>query len=299
MIQLKNSSTLVVLIILCMPYFSCIHKTPPPANKINIDSSDLVQIEDTYPFAFHKQSADWISAHRGGGDMAGYPENCLESIQMLSKQVHTWMEIDIRETADGVLLLMHDEQVDRTTNGTGRVIDLNADDIQSLLLKDNFGQLTTFHPPTLEQVLRWNESERSTVFFLDIKQGVDYRDVIEVVRRTNQTPYVIAIVYNFDQAEAFRRLDHDIVISAPIRGMDEWMRFKDTGLDKDLMMAFTGTRRSDPRLIDTLHAHGMMTILGTMGNIDQQAAARGKRIYQEIYESGIDVISTDRPLDVH
>ena len=51
-----------------------------------------------------------VSAHRGGGGegLKGYPENCLESIQYLSsKGVHSF-EIDIFESADGDLLLMHD-----------------------------------------------------------------------------------------------------------------------------------------------------------------------------------------------
>ena len=61
-----------------------------------------------------------ISAHRAGKGIAGYPENCLQTIQYLSKKgIHSF-EIDIFESADGELFLMHDDQLGRTATGKGK-----------------------------------------------------------------------------------------------------------------------------------------------------------------------------------
>jgi hypothetical protein len=71
-----------------------------------------------------------ISAHRGGGKT--HPENTLAAFHnAIARRVHQ-IELDVRQAADGVLVLMHDETVDRTTDGSGRVSDLTLAEIQVL-----------------------------------------------------------------------------------------------------------------------------------------------------------------------
>ena len=64
-----------------------------------------------------------VAAHRGGPS-AGFPENAVLTFENTLRQVPAVLELDIARTRDGVLVLMHDETVDRTTTGTGRVGDL-------------------------------------------------------------------------------------------------------------------------------------------------------------------------------
>ncbi len=76
-------------------------------------------------FSYQPGTPANISVHRGGGDLAGYPENCLESFQYLSKQIGTparpvVIECDIDLTKDSVLVMMHDATLNRTTTGTGK-----------------------------------------------------------------------------------------------------------------------------------------------------------------------------------
>lgn len=267
--------------------------------KTESDTDISIVRQVSYPFeASPGVKLKQISAHRGGGDIPGYPENCLESIQYIDAKTDAWMEIDIRKTADNHLVLMHDASVDRTTNGTGRVDAMSLKELRQLKLKDNTGTLTEYRIPTLEEVLLWNEKEGHTVLNLDIKRGVDYRAVLKMVRSTDQLHNVICIVYDLNQAAAMRKLDKDIVISLPVRSMEEWERLKSFELERKNLIAFTGTIRSEPELYDMLHQHGMLAIFGTMGNIDREAARRGSRIYEELYVDGADVLSTDRPLEV-
>ncbi|XP_013883481.1 glycerophosphodiester phosphodiesterase 1 [Austrofundulus limnaeus] len=58
-----------------------------------------------------------VVAHRGGGHDA--PENTIAAIREASKNGATGVELDLEFTADGIPILMHDEAVDRTTNGSG------------------------------------------------------------------------------------------------------------------------------------------------------------------------------------
>jgi glycerophosphoryl diester phosphodiesterase len=248
-----------------------------------------------YPFHYRSGLNKLVSAHRGGGDIAGYPENAVESFQYLVEQCEAWIECDVRETADGVLFLMHDETLERTTTGFGSASERSWEYISDLKLKDNYGKITDFSPPSLEEVLTWNSEKGQTVLTLDIKPDVSYKDLLSQVKKHNQLEHCIAIVYSFNQAKALRKLNKDIVISLPIRGMDEWKRFEELGIEADRIIAFTGTRRSSRKLYDTLHKHGIISIFGTIGNIDRQAAARGDRIYRELADEGVDIFATDRP----
>ena len=63
-----------------------------------------------------------VSAHRGNSKF--YPENTLLSFREALKLNVDQLEIDLHMTKDGAIILMHDHEVDRTTNGTGLIRDL-------------------------------------------------------------------------------------------------------------------------------------------------------------------------------
>ena len=66
-----------------------------------------------------------ISAHRGG-PLDGFPENALETLKNTAKNVEgVMMEIDVAQTNDSVLVLMHDKRLDRTTDLTGYLKDFS------------------------------------------------------------------------------------------------------------------------------------------------------------------------------
>jgi glycerophosphoryl diester phosphodiesterase len=64
----------------------------------------------------------WIVAHRGFKGIA--PENTIAAFDAAAKAGARYVEVDVRATRDGHLVLMHDATVDRTTNGHGAVQDL-------------------------------------------------------------------------------------------------------------------------------------------------------------------------------
>ncbi len=85
-------------------------------------------------FRYQPNQPAKISAHRGGGDLPGYPENCIESFAYLAKQIPVIIECDIDLTKDSVLVMMHDATLDRTTTGTGKLIDKTYAEIQQYRL---------------------------------------------------------------------------------------------------------------------------------------------------------------------
>ncbi len=92
-----------------------------------------------------------VVSHRGNWRSA--PENSLAAIDSAIVMKIDVVEIDVRKSKDGHLVLMHDNTVNRTTNGKGKVGDLTLAELKSLKLRDKDGNLTNHRIPTLEEAL--------------------------------------------------------------------------------------------------------------------------------------------------
>lgn len=92
-----------------------------------------------------------VVAHRG--DWRNAPENSLQAIKNCIEMGVDMVEIDVRESRDGVLVLMHDETIDRTTTGAGKVSDWSFDSLRTLRLVDGLNVATDHQIPTLEEAL--------------------------------------------------------------------------------------------------------------------------------------------------
>jgi glycerophosphoryl diester phosphodiesterase len=96
-------------------------------------------------------------AHRGGGWMA--PENTLAAMRVGYAHGYRMVEIDVRLSGDGTLVLLHDDTVDRTTNGTGRAGGMTWGELARL---DAGHWMRDKHPlyagepiPSFESIARW------------------------------------------------------------------------------------------------------------------------------------------------
>ncbi|XP_040919029.1 glycerophosphodiester phosphodiesterase 1-like isoform X2 [Toxotes jaculatrix] len=114
-----------------------------------------------------------VVAHRGGSHDA--PENTLAAIREASRNGATGVELDLGFTADGVPVLMHDETVDRTTNGSGPVNKLQIVQLRRLdaaahhRLKHKFSGEKV---PTLQEAVEECMRHQLTIFF-DVKGQPD------------------------------------------------------------------------------------------------------------------------------
>src|ERR1700753_901417 len=94
-----------------------------------------------------------VIAHRGISLEA--PENTLAALKLAAKSGAQWVEFDVKLTRDGVPILMHDETLDRTTDGSGKVADTDWADIQKLDAGSKFdGRFRGEKIPHLAEALR-------------------------------------------------------------------------------------------------------------------------------------------------
>ena len=110
-----------------------------------------------------------VAAHRG--DHHDAPENSLASLRDAAEHGADFVEVDVRETADDVLVLMHDSDVDRTTDGTGYVNEMTWDEIQQLTLSDaDATDPETQKVPQFSEILALAK-ELGIMLYIDQKTG--------------------------------------------------------------------------------------------------------------------------------
>lgn len=268
----------------------------PPVNPeqryaIEIPAGKLPEL-----MKWHPARIPLVAAHRGG-PMPGYPENALETMDHAMKYGPAILEVDVRKLKDGTLILMHDRTLERTTTGEGSVAEANWDDVKDLYLEDNDGTLTEFRVPTLQEALTWAKGR--VILNLDIKRGVDIKNVVKAVREAQATDYVMLISYTLDQAKNFHAAGPEFVINVGMNSQEQVQAAKESGIKSDRIVAWTGLRLRDKALYDAIHAEGWRVTLGTLGfderAIDHQIMISGKDAgYIDLFNGGVDVISTDR-----
>jgi glycerophosphoryl diester phosphodiesterase len=90
-------------------------------------------------------------AHRGGASR--WPENSLTAFRGAIALGARMLELDVHQTADGRVAVMHDPTLDRTSSGAGPVAACTAADLARARLRGRDGALTDDHVPTLDEVL--------------------------------------------------------------------------------------------------------------------------------------------------
>lgn len=119
-----------------------------------------------------------IIAHRG--DWRYAPENSLRGFANCIKSGFDAIEVDVRMTKDGVLVIMHDETVNRTTDGKGKVSDLTFEEIKKLHLKTPTNYVSDQTVPSFEEVL--NLARGQILVYVD-KWQAHKEAVLEMVHR--------------------------------------------------------------------------------------------------------------------
>ncbi|SFO01387.1 glycerophosphoryl diester phosphodiesterase [Bizionia echini] len=281
------------LIVLFLVFLSCKDTNKQAIETFNPALKPSALIET---FRYQPNASPWISAHRGGVGIANYPENCLETIKYVNDSIAAVFEIDVAKTKDGVLVLMHDNTLERTTTGTDKLTKYTFKELQEFQLVDDYGTMTNFKIPKFTDVLAWSKANNA-ILTIDIKKSVDVAEVIQAIRENHAEDISVIITYDMEQARKAYMLAPELLLSVSARNQQELEWLLKSEIPTNNMIAFTGTKLSDTSLYYNLHKNGIKTMLGTLGNLDKQAEAKGDSLYIKWQKLGIDVFATDRPFE--
>ena len=127
-----------------------------------------------------------VASHRG--DWRNFPENSLAAIDNAIQMGVDIVELDVQRSKDGVLILMHDGTLDRTTTGKGKVSEVTMDSIAKLKLKNGCAIRTIHKVPTLEVALM--HAKGKIMLNLD-KADRYFEEVYALMKKTGTTKQVI------------------------------------------------------------------------------------------------------------
>ncbi len=146
-------------------------------------------------------------AHRGCSQM--YPENTLLAFEKAAA-IHglTGIELDIQMTKDGELVVIHDERVDRTTEGIGFVRDYTLRELRKLHIYAGINSSQQI--PTIEEVFDLLQTYLKTGFMLNIelKNSIYFYEGMEekIVEMVHRYGYQNAIIYSTFYAKSLEKL---------------------------------------------------------------------------------------------
>ncbi|MDH3613709.1 MAG: glycerophosphodiester phosphodiesterase family protein [Gammaproteobacteria bacterium] len=232
--------------------------------------------------AWGSQWPDWTVlniAHRGGIE-PGYAENTLAAYRRAISFGVDVIEIDLRGTRDGEVIVLHDETLDRTTDGTGKVTDYTLAELKRL----NAGSGESI--PTYAEVLDL-VAGTGVKLLLDIKVSpvLDKRKVVRLTEGHDAVLDVIVGVRTLDDLRQFRRLNPNIRTLGFIRRTEDIDDFVAGGID--IIRLWPEWIRADQEIVTQVHELGK-PVWTTAGDAPRE-------VLEELIGSGVNGILSDFP----
>ncbi|TCP58860.1 glycerophosphoryl diester phosphodiesterase [Tumebacillus sp. BK434] len=229
-----------------------------------------------------------LIAHRGAAMLA--PENTIPAFDAAVALQAESLELDVQMSRDGVLVVLHDSTVDRTTNGKGAVKELTFAELRALDAGVKFDQ--TFRGtkvPTLDEVL--TRYGRSTGLLLELKVPSRYPGIEEklaALLRQHQldTADSNVVVHSFDSRslQQFHLHAPDVPVGVLIKRSD---KLNEAQLRRYAAFADSihpNLKLVTPSLVEQVHELGMKIIPWT---------AQSPEDIQVLAAAGVDAVITD------
>ncbi|MEN0652984.1 MULTISPECIES: glycerophosphodiester phosphodiesterase family protein [Hyphobacterium] len=223
-----------------------------------------------------------ISAHRGGPG-PGRPENSLAAIRHAAQAGAAFAEIDLARTAEGAIVLMHDDTLERTTTGTGTVADTYLGDLRRYRLVDPDGNETGEIVPTLDEAFAL-ALEAGIFLQLDLKD-VAPEDAARIASDVGQAGRSLIIAYTVEDGRAARNAVAGIGLSL---GVEDPATLEATGIGTDGLFAWLGGGVPSAALDDRFADIGVET--GAHAFREEET---GQTDYAAWRAAGVEVLAVD------
>ena len=228
-----------------------------------------------------------ISAHRGNTGRA--PENTIATYKDALKVGVDYIEIDVRTTLDGKLVILHDGTLNRTTNGEGPLKNKRFVELRELSAGKGFIKFDKERIPTLEEVCelisRWNFwHKKKTYIYVDCKDVAPAPLVETLVKYklANESYYygndsfLLSLKQVFPQARLMPSLRNKEEIQTKIASLHP--------------AAFDASFLSlTQEMVDEIHSKNIRVFTDLLGPLDTETN------YKKAAKLGVDLIQTDKP----
>ncbi len=228
-----------------------------------------------------------IFAHRGASGYA--PENTLEAFRLAMEQGADGIELDVHLTKDGEVVVIHDETIDRTGNGHGKVRDYTLEELKKFSFHNHMEKYQGIQIPTLKEVLDLVK-DSSLKVNIELKTGIYWYEGIEektmeIVKSRKMEDRVIYSSFNHYSIQKI--LEQDVhaetayLFSDVTLNMEKYA--KDTGV-KGLHPAVYHLKMAD--FLETYLKSGLKVRVWTVNNKEDM------KMFMDV---GVDAVITNYP----
>ena len=227
----------------------------------------------------------WVIAHRGASGYA--PENTLAAFQRAVELGAGFIETDLHLTRDARFVAIHDDTLERTTNGRGRVHDFTLAELRELdagLWFDR--QFSGERIPTIEEILAFS-LKHDAIFYLDAKYNAAWgmhHSLVGALRDAQNTARTIVLSADGSVLESLRRLDPSVMAG---------LLYAEGGADAVKTSLEVGARQLCPRmelatpeLVKQAHGSDLGVVAWTANRPEEM---------RSLIAAGVDGIMTDFP----
>jgi glycerophosphoryl diester phosphodiesterase len=220
-----------------------------------------------------------------------YPENSLAAVRQAIDSGLDMIEIDVRRTKDGVLVLMHDEKVDRTTDGSGRISDLSYMQVQQLSLKKNSADSLIHRVPTLLEVLQLTKNH--ILVDLDIK-AAPLAELVALVRKTGTMDQVLFFQHYNATHDSLLAIDSTLMITPRADTAEDVLNFIAKYHPVSVQIP---PEIATPALVRQMKEAGCAVWINALGAADRLAEkGETETAFRPLIEKGANLIQGDQPL---
>jgi glycerophosphoryl diester phosphodiesterase len=226
-----------------------------------------------------------VIAHRGASGHA--PENTLAAFKRAVSLGAPFIETDLQLSRDAHFVAIHDDTVNRTTNGQGTVHDLTLAELRKLDAGSWFGsEFTGERIPTLEEILEFSK-KNDVVFYLELKPTGSWggeHALIGALRESGEVARTVVISFDAVIIEALRKIEPTLMTGLLFEGQIE--RPLDRAVEVGARQLAVRGDLLTPALLEEARKRDLQVICWT---VNQPAHMR------MLIEAGVDGIISDYP----
>lgn len=227
-----------------------------------------------------------IIGHRGA--MGHAPENTLASFKKGMELGADVLEFDVHLSRDGVIVVMHDAVVNRTTDGSGLISEMTLSELKQLDAGSWFGrEFAGERIPTLEETLEWVAGRIDLAIEIKGRQkpqeGIE-RAVVEMIRAHEMVDKTMVISFHHPSVRAVKKIEPGIATGILYSGyLADTVGAARAAL-ADSVRPHAG--HWTPELVDEVHEAGLSASTWTVNDPEQ---------FKQLVEMGVDSIGTNYP----
>jgi glycerophosphoryl diester phosphodiesterase len=242
---------------------------------------------------YHHPEHVMVTAHRSAHLV--HPENSLAAIRDAIKIGADIIELDVRKTKDGVYVLLHDKNIDRTTGNKGKVSSYTFDQLNKIPLLQN-GQPTNERIPTFESALRTAKDRIMIDIDFKLDSTEDAINVCKMIREAGMQKQVLFFLYDYRYTATIDSIDNSIAVMPRAYNKEDVL---DILKNYKVPVIHVDTKFYNDTLMGQIRSHNVRVWLNALGKYDDMEKTQKDAGYDRLLEmKNVNVIQTDYPANL-